>query len=138
MGIGISLKSVHDMDMSSTPVDTLESLETMVSGQPKVRQQRVIRPHFLEQEEGVGSPRQIILDAETLVLGRADDADIRIDHPKASRKHALISRQGGEYLVRDNDSRNGFYLNGLRVHSAVLRDGDVIQLTDCVFVYHER
>lgn len=40
--------------------------------------------------------------------------------------------------MRDNDSRNGFYLNGLRVYSAMLREGDVIQVTDCVFVYHER
>lgn len=124
--------------MSGTPTDTLESLETMVSGQTLVRQQRVIRPHFLEQEEGVGSPRQITLDGETLVMGRADDADIRIDHPKASRRHAMITRRSGEYKITDNGSRNGFYLNGLKVHSAVLRDGDVVQLTDCVFVYHER
>lgn len=124
--------------MSRTPVDTLESLETMVSSQTQVRQHRVIRPHFLEQEEGVGAPRQIILDAESLVLGRVEDADIRIDHPKASRRHALITRHNGEYKITDNGSRNGFYLNGLKVHSAVLRDGDVIQLTDCVFVYHER
>jgi pSer/pThr/pTyr-binding forkhead associated (FHA) protein len=124
--------------MSGTPVETLESLETMVSSQTKVRQQRVIRPHFLEQEEGIGSPRQIILDGETLVMGRVDDADIRIDHPKASRRHAIITRRSGEYTITDNGSRNGFYLNGLKVHSAVLRDGDVIQMTDCVFVYHER
>ena len=124
--------------MSRPPVDTLEAMETMVSDQPQVRKQRVIRPHFLEQVEGVGAPRQIILDAESLVLGRADDADIRIDHPKASRQHALITRRGGEYTIRDNDSRNGFYLNGLKVHSAVLREGDAIQLTDCVFIYHER
>jgi pSer/pThr/pTyr-binding forkhead associated (FHA) protein len=37
----------------------------------------------------------------------------------------------------DNDSRNGVFLNGVKVHSAVLRDGDVIQVADSVFVYHE-
>jgi pSer/pThr/pTyr-binding forkhead associated (FHA) protein len=129
---------VHEKDMSQTPVDTLEALETMVSSQTTVRQQRVIRPHFLEQEEGIGAPRQFILDAESLVLGRVDDADICIEHPKASRRHAIISRRSGEYTIRDNESRNGIYLNGLKVHSAVLRDGDIIQVTDCVFVYHER
>lgn len=40
--------------------------------------------------------------------------------------------------MTDNDSRNGFFLNGLKVHSAVLRERDIIQVTDCVFVYHER
>ena len=29
------------------------------------------------------------------------------------------------------------FLNGVKVHSAILRDGDVIQLADNVFVYHE-
>ena len=72
------------------------------------------------------------------MIGRADDADVRIRHPKASRHHASMFRKNGEYKIEDNGSRNGFYLNGLRVNSAVLREGDVVQITDCVFVYHER
>jgi pSer/pThr/pTyr-binding forkhead associated (FHA) protein len=37
----------------------------------------------------------------------------------------------------DNDSHNGILLNGVRVHSAVLRDGDVIHVADSVFVFRE-
>jgi pSer/pThr/pTyr-binding forkhead associated (FHA) protein len=37
----------------------------------------------------------------------------------------------------DNDSHNGVLLNGVSVHSAVLRDGDVIHVADSVFVYRE-
>jgi pSer/pThr/pTyr-binding forkhead associated (FHA) protein len=124
--------------MPRNPVDTMEAIETLVSGTPAMRKQRVVRPHWLEQEEGEGAPLKIKLDKEQLVIGRADDADVRIRHPKASRHHASMFRKNGEYKIEDNGSRNGFYLNGLRVNSAVLREGDVVQITDCVFVYHER
>ena len=40
-------------------------------------------------------------------------------------------------MLVDNDSDNGVILNGAKIHSAVLRDGDVIQVADNVFVYHE-
>jgi pSer/pThr/pTyr-binding forkhead associated (FHA) protein len=40
-------------------------------------------------------------------------------------------------VLADNDSENGVFLNGVKIHSAVLRDGDVIQMADNVFVYHE-
>jgi len=124
--------------MRYTPAATLEAADNMVSGIPTVRKERVVRPACLEQEDGEGAPRRIALDKKRFILGRADDTDILIKHPKASRHHAIIEDRNGEYVMRDNGSRNGFYLNGLRVHSAVLRDGDVVQVTDCVFVYHER
>ncbi len=124
--------------MPRNSVDTMEAIETLVSAIPTVRKQRVVRPHWLEQEEGDGAPLKIKLDKVRLIVGRADDADVRIRHPKASRHHATMIRKNGEYKIEDNGSRNGFYLNGLRVNSAILREGDVIQITDCVFLYHER
>jgi pSer/pThr/pTyr-binding forkhead associated (FHA) protein len=45
--------------------------------------------------------------------------------------------RGTDCVLVDNDSHNGVILNGVKVHSAVLRDGDVIQAADNVFVYHE-
>jgi pSer/pThr/pTyr-binding forkhead associated (FHA) protein len=51
--------------------------------------------------------------------------------------HARLQRLDDEYSVEDLDSRNGVFLNGLRVHSAVLRDGDQLQLGDAVFTYTE-
>lgn len=76
--------------MRYTPAATLEAAETMVSGIPTVRKDRVIRPAFLEQEEGEGAPRKITLDSDRFILGRADDTDIMIKHPKASRLMRLL------------------------------------------------
>ncbi len=111
---------------------------TVATFDPAPRQkQRLVRQHWLEQVEGAGAPATYFLTTERVVLGRSESADIQINSAKASRQHALLERSGVDYILRDNDSRNGVYLNGLRIHSAVLREADTVQVTDCVFIYHE-
>ena len=71
------------------------------------------------------------------MIGRGTDTDVPLSDKKVSRKHALIRRQNQEFSIVDLDSMNGVYLNGLRVHSAILRDEDVIRLGDQFFTYYE-
>ncbi|MEW6306594.1 MAG: FHA domain-containing protein [Verrucomicrobiota bacterium] len=101
------------------------------------RRDRDVRPHFLEQAEGEGAPQKFTLDRPQLIIGRAEDADVRVQSQRASRQHAILSRRGVDYVLRDNDSRNGVFLNGVQVYSAILRDGDILQVADSVFIYHE-
>ena len=61
-------------------------------------------------------------------LGRSLSADIEIDEPSVSRRHALIVRQDGQTYLLDDGSRNGTWHNGIRVDRAVLRDGDTVDL----------
>jgi len=61
-------------------------------------------------------------------MGRDEAANIRINSPRASRRHAFIRRHEEGFELLDNESRNGILLNGLKVYSAVLRDGDVVQV----------
>lgn len=98
--------------------------------------QRAAFPFMLRQVEGPGAQRWIKLDREELGLGRAEDADIKIDSQRASRKHAVFRTENGQCTVFDNESRNGLFLNGVRIHSALLHDKDVVQVGDCVFVFH--
>jgi class 3 adenylate cyclase len=63
-----------------------------------------------------------------LVLGRGD-ADVVIDDPEISRRHALIRTNGEFFEVEDLDSLNGTWLNGERIAAAArLAPGDVIRL----------
>ena len=61
-------------------------------------------------------------------LGRSLSADVEIDDPSVSRRHALIVRQDGQTYLLDDGSRNGTWHNGVRVERAVLADGDTIDL----------
>ena len=52
-----------------------------------------------------------------------------IDDRLASRRHALLRREHGQYAISDSGSRNGTIVNGQRIsESHVLRDGDQIQI----------
>jgi hypothetical protein len=57
-------------------------------------------------------------------IGRSLVADIRLDDPTVSRRHALVCRQGGRVRVLDDRSLNGVFLNGERVEWHDLSDGD--------------
>lgn len=68
-----------------------------------------------------------LLEQTTTIIGRADDADVRIDAAAVSRRHATIERTPHGYLLYDNDSSNGTWINGVRVEEAhPLRDDDEI------------
>jgi pSer/pThr/pTyr-binding forkhead associated (FHA) protein len=100
-----------------------------------LRRQRDTRRHSLEQFEGDGGPRVFTLDGDEMVIGRAPDAHVRLTSKRASRQHAFLRPHGPDCMLFDNDSHNGVFLNGVKVYSAVLRDGDVIQVADSIFVY---
>jgi PAS domain S-box-containing protein len=73
--------------------------------------------------------RSFRLDRDEVVIGRGSDVDLAVDDPGASRRHARIVRgPDGEYVIADLGSRNGTYVNGLKVRSTPLREGDKIQL----------
>ncbi|MEZ5077346.1 MAG: FHA domain-containing protein [Solirubrobacterales bacterium] len=60
-------------------------------------------------------------------VGRSANADIRLDDPSVSRRHALIVAEPGRDLrVLDDRSLNGVYVNGEPTDWGVLRDGDTL------------
>ncbi|MEO6419109.1 MAG: FHA domain-containing protein, partial [Polyangiaceae bacterium] len=65
----------------------------------------------------------IELTMTRVVIGRANEADVRVVDSKTSRKHAEIFYTGQEFRIRDEGSANGTLLNGSRVVEYVLRDG---------------
>lgn len=63
------------------------------------------------------------------LVGRGAASDLRIGDRGLSRRHARLERRtSGDYFVVDLDSRNGTWLNGVRVREAVITDGDRLQL----------
>ena len=61
-------------------------------------------------------------------IGRGVSADVHLDDPTVSRRHALIVRREETLVLLDDRSMNGTWLNGDRISEAVLSDGDSIQL----------
>lgn len=52
---------------------------------------------------------------EELSLGRADNNDFVLGDDFASSRHARLFRRGSEWFVEDLDSRNGTFVDGIRI-----------------------
>lgn len=92
---------------------------------------------MLEQVRGPGAPRRFPLAIPETVVGRGQQANVVIESALLSRRHVAFRRRDPELCFTDLDSANGVFVNGVRAHSAVLHEGDTIQIGDVVFVFHE-
>ena len=75
--------------------------------------------------EGDGH-RTVALEDEFLRIGRSLAAEVRFDDPTVSRRHAILHRHERGVRILDDRSLNGVFVNGERVHSHELTDGDEI------------
>lgn len=129
---------VFDKTGSSLPQLLEEEPRTTISPRVKGFKPRASRAHMLRQIEGPGvNVLRFVLDKDVLSLGRAASNDLQLENDNVSRTHARLTRIDDEYTLEDLDSRNGIFLNGLAVHSAVLRDGDEVHIGDFTFTYQE-
>lgn len=80
----------------------------------------------------------IPLEREEVILGRALEADVRVNDTQVSRQHARINtvrREGSrltDYILNDLSSRNGTFLNGRRISSEKLQNGDKIAIGETI------
>ncbi len=79
----------------------------------------------LAMEDDGGEIRAFAIERGWTRIGRSPNADLRLDDPSVSRRHALVVAEPGKPLrVLDDRSLNGVFLNGETVEWAPLRDGD--------------
>ncbi len=66
------------------------------------------------------------LNKELVSIGRMPDNDIEIPDTMISRRHVEIRREGGGWVIYDNNSLNGTFVNNERIQKVVLKNGDVL------------
>ena len=73
------------------------------------------------------------------VMGRGDQAEIRLEDPFASSRHAKLTPQGGIVVIEDLGSTNGTYLNEeLLSGPQPLHQGDRVRIGDSEFTFADR
>ena len=83
-----------------------------------------------------GAPqRSYPLHTEETVLGRAPGNPIPIHHPLVSSRHLKIVRRGEVFAAVDLESENGTRVNGVKVTSRELKQGDQIQVGGFTFYF---
>ncbi|MCW2957535.1 MAG: domain containing protein [Solirubrobacterales bacterium] len=90
--------------------------------------------------DGDGSPgdrRLLAIGEDPVTVGRSHSADIALDDPLVSRRHATIVRTGAVVRLHDDESTNGTYVNGRRITETDLVDGDVVAFGRVIVIFRD-
>ena len=78
--------------------------------------------------------RNFPITSTTFVIGRSRGCDLRLTSNAISSRHAVLSRRSRTLTIKDLDSRNGTFVNGIQIRSETeLEDSDRLELGDLVF-----
>ncbi len=88
---------------------------------------RGARPAALLVTSPSGVRTRVPIDTVPFRMGRLGENELVLRDGRASRHHARIDLDGGEYCIEDLHSTYGLFVNGAKVERATLRDGDRIE-----------
>ncbi|MCF8521339.1 MAG: FHA domain-containing protein [Candidatus Planktophila sp.] len=124
----------------NSPAKTLEDLLASLDE----KSQEIVREIALSSGEkamvviarGPQKGSRFLITAEGVSIGRSTESSIFLDDVTVSRSHAQIKREdSGAFVLIDNASLNGTYLNNVSVEKNVLKNGDEIQIGKFHFVF---
>jgi hypothetical protein len=111
-----------DTTMSFTPEEGDDDAS------PLGEELKIEGPTLVVRSGGGRAGEYFQLGQERITVGRSPDCDIFLDDVTVSRRHALLKQADGGFLIEDQGSLNGTFLNRRRIESAALEDGDEVQI----------
>jgi hypothetical protein len=91
----------------------------------------------LRPVEGDMAGRDFLLTKTLISVGRGLDNDLVIDDQRVSRHHAQITFRYGHYLLRDQRSTNGSFVNDQSIETVVLAPGDRVSFGGFELVFQQ-
>jgi pSer/pThr/pTyr-binding forkhead associated (FHA) protein len=87
---------------------------------------------ILETRDPSGEPAKFRLPAGSVkTIGRSTGAEFILDAALVSRLHCQLTATANSLNVKDLDSTNGTFVNGRRIQTAELKDGDTLSVGRC-------
>lgn len=77
------------------------------------------------------------LSGDELTIGRSPQCSIFLNDMTVSRMHAVLTREDSCYVIRDENSYNGVWVNNQSVEAKALKAGDFIQIGTFCLMYEE-
>jgi diguanylate cyclase (GGDEF)-like protein len=79
--------------------------------------------------------RRFPIEAEPVLIGRAVHCDIQLTDASVSRAHCRITPGADGVVAADLESTNGVFVNGQKIASQALHDGDIIAVGRSIFKF---
>jgi chromosome segregation ATPase len=83
------------------------------------------------------APKRFPLTRNTITIGRGPHCDLQIVTHFVSREHARLTLHGGSAFIEDLGSRNGVFVNSVRVDRHPLQQGDLLTIGETQFRFIE-
>jgi FHA domain len=130
----VARSALRDLRSSRGPVDYGEATGMHPAGSALAEQGGAPR---LRVESAAGLRAGAAYDlSRGAILGRSEQADIRLEDQFSSSRHARLAAHGDAIVVEDLGSTNGTYLNGEPLSGPQpLHDGDRIRIGDSEFIF---
>jgi pSer/pThr/pTyr-binding forkhead associated (FHA) protein/tetratricopeptide (TPR) repeat protein len=106
-----------------------EEAKTKLTPSGKLNVRLVFKP-------GTANHTEFELTKDEISIGRGKNCDIVLNDKKSSRKNTIIRRAGMSFVVKDLDSANGTFVNGVRVKEQELAGEDTVRVGGVDFVFH--
>lgn len=87
-----------------------------------------LKKYTLKVVAGCNKGLERIFDRRAVTIGTSDDCNFVLDDPTISRNHCRIEFDTNGYRIEDLDSKNGTFVNGIRIASAYLPNDSVIKV----------
>jgi len=102
--------------------------------------QVILKEAWLKVIKGFRSGRELLLEQAVMTIGRAEGCDLGLfGDPGVDKIHARIKRDGDDFILCDEGSASGTWVNDVRVNgSHRLRSGDLIRVGKCLVRFGER
>ena len=85
-------------------------------------------PALVVRSGGGRAGESFLPQGERTRIGRSPDCEIFLDDVTVSRNHAVLIERDGQWLVEDQGSLNGTFVNRRRIDNAALHNGDELQI----------
>jgi DNA-binding NtrC family response regulator len=99
------------------------------------RRMLVFRKARFSVVKGRDKDRELVLQKGLVTIGTLASNDLVVTDSTVSRSHAAVEEKSEGYVIRDLDSTNGTFLDGVRVREAFLAAGSVIRLGETEIVF---
>ncbi len=82
--------------------------------------------------------QRLPIGEDPVIIGRLESCTVVVEDPSVSRQHAELRRVEDAVMLVDLDSTNGTKVNGMRVSTHELADGDQIEVGTASFVFERQ
>ena len=118
-GTYVNGKRITEIEVRESDTIKFGAVTTSISGIIEKTNETVVKP-------GADIP----IGAQSRTIGKNPENQIRLNHDDVSRKHAILYKMpNGDIVIEDCGSKNGTFVNGIKVTSQVLHPGDKLTIT---------